>query len=539
MKIESNDNNWVPTEKQAAFLSLPYSVLEAFYAGAVGAGKSDVLLLYPIIHRWYENPQFKGLFLRRTFPELKNEIIPRSRILFQKTGAIFNKNDKIWEWPEFGSMFLFGHCENEEDVHNYDSMQPNYVAFDELTSFTEWQYLYITLQRVRTKKFSKLPAVVRSASNPGNIGHNWVRKRFIDPAPNGHVLIENSAGIKRIFIPATIEDNPYINDEYKKSLLSIPDRAEREAKLYGKWDAYEGQVFDEFRDRHYPDEPENAIHVIEPFDIPAFWPRIFSIDWGYAPPAMTYVLALAISPEGRIIGYRERAYQKTKIAEWGAYIREDVDLENPREIKLCRSGGQDRGQEHTVETEISMALDRAVSLTNNQAGTRISGKALLHEYLRWKPKYVPKQDTRLFDTEKAAYIMRNRGLDEYHAYLQSFIPPEPEKTLPKFQIFSTCKLLINAIKSCVYDKTHPEDVAEFPGDDPYDTVRYGLDACNKYVADSKGDFNKIQQTQQILDMLSKTNDMTAYYRNMRKLDTNQSSGPISRYHHRSRHAHHN
>lgn len=163
---------------------------------------------------------------------------------------------------------------------------------------------------------------------------------------------------------------------------------------------------------------------------------------------------------------------------------------------------------------------------------------LLHEYFRWKPKYVPKQDARLFDDEKAAYIMRNRGIDEYHAYLQSFIPPEPERVLPRLQMFN-CPLLVNAIKSCAYDKTHPQDVAEFPGDDPYDTLRYGIDACDKYVADSKGDFNKIQKTQQILDMLSKTQDMTAYYRNMHKIDSNQSSGAIARYHHRSKYAHRN
>ena len=196
--IKSTENSWVPTPKQTRFLSIPFSVKEAFYAGAVGAGKSDILLLYPIIHRLHENPKFKGLFLRRTFPELKEEIIPRSQDYFRKLGASYNKNDKLWEFPS-GALFFFGHCENEDDVHKYDSMQPNYVAFDELTSFTEWQYLYITLQRVRTNIGSNLPAIVRSASNPGNIGHAWVRKRFIDPCPEGGSIIQSKTGLKRIF----------------------------------------------------------------------------------------------------------------------------------------------------------------------------------------------------------------------------------------------------------------------------------------------------------------------------------------------------
>ena len=184
-------SEWKPTPKQAAFLSLPYTIKEGFYAGAVAAGKTDVLLFYPILHRFHENPEFKGLFLRRTFPELKNEVIPRSRKIFRAVGGVYNQNDKVWSFPS-GALFFFGHCENEEDVHKYDSMQPNYVAFDELTSFTEFQYLYITLERNRSSVSSGLPAITRSGSNPGNTGHVWVRKRFIDPHPDGGAIIHGS-----------------------------------------------------------------------------------------------------------------------------------------------------------------------------------------------------------------------------------------------------------------------------------------------------------------------------------------------------------
>ena len=231
-------NEWKPTPKQAEFLALPYEILEGFYAGAVNAGKTHVLLAYPLVHKFYERSNFKGLFLRRTFPELKNEVIPRSRQFFEPLGATYNKQDKCWTFPS-GALFFFGHCEDEEDVHNYDSMQPNYVAFDELTSFTEWQYLYITLQRVRAAVGSGLPAIVRSASNPGNIGHNWVRARFIDPCPEGFKVVQNKAGVKRIFIPATVKDNPYVSQQYLNQLESLPE-AEKQAKLYGRWDAYEG-----------------------------------------------------------------------------------------------------------------------------------------------------------------------------------------------------------------------------------------------------------------------------------------------------------
>src|SRR5262245_52141791 len=179
---------------------------------------------------------------------------------------------------------------------------------------------------------------------------------------------------------------------------------------------------------------------------------------------MTYLCCGAISPDRRLYVYRERAWQKTKIEEWGAEVRELVEKENPREIKLCQSAKQDRGQEHTIEQQVVTALGRNVVLSGNTPGSRISTKALLHEYFRWKGKYTPQQDARLYNDEYAAWILRNRGLKEYQSYNASFNPIEEETNLPKVQIFNTCELLNNAIKSCSYDEKNPEDVREFPGD---------------------------------------------------------------------------
>jgi len=521
------DNLWKPTQKQTEFLQLPYSVLEAFYAGAVSAGKSDVLIVYPIIHRLHENPNFKGLFLRRTFPELKNEIIPRSKKFFNPLGAKYSKNDHVWEF-ESGALFFFGHCEDEDDVHKYDSMQINYCAFDELTSFTEWQYLYLTLQRVRTTKDSVLPAICRSASNPGNIGHNWVRKRFIDPCPEGSKLIKGPSGIKRIYIPATIYDNPHADPNYIKSLEAIPDRAERDAKLHGDWNSYEGQVFEEFRDRRYPDEPENALHVIEGFEIPAWWPKINIIDWGYA--ALTYSLWGAISPDKRVYLYRELFWKRTKIEEWAPEIKYWNDLENPRIIKLCRSASQDRGQEHTIQQQVSNAIGREVDVTTNSPGSRIAGKALLHEYLRWKQKPILVKSIQEFDEMHAQFLLRNRSMKEYNSYLESFKPSQEETNIPKLLIFDDLKLLIQTIKACVYDKTKIEDVMEFNGDDPYDTLRYLLDDADRYFTEAEEEFNKIQKQQKIIEDLARTKDFTMYYRNSKKLESGTRTKGINRYH---------
>lgn len=533
VKDDKGNIVWKPTIKQEKFLSVPLSVKEAFYAGAVNAGKSDVLLMYPIVHGWHEHAMFKGLFLRRTMPELRNEIIPRAKSYFKHFGATYNKTDGLFTFPS-GALYFMGHCEHEDDVHNYDSMQPNYVGFDELTSFTEWIYLYITIERIRVAEAWKheLPMIARSGSNPGNIGHQFVYKRFIKPAPEGGKLLIGRGGIKRVFIPATIDDNPHASEQYKKELDALPD-AERKAKKYGDWSAYEGQVFDEFRIKKYPGEPDNALHVIEPFDVPIWWPKIVAMDWGYAPPAMTWAGFGAISPEGKVYLYRELAWQKTKIEEWCAELKPLLDHDNPRVVKLCKSAGQDRGQEHTIIQQVESALGRSVQLTSNQPGSRIAGKMLLHEYFRWKPKHVPLNlISKPYDHEYAEWLLRNRTLKEYQSYLDSFKQQEPETNLPKFQCFNTCELFISAINSCIYDKTNPQDVAEFPGDDPYDGIRYLVDAADKYFEDAQSDFDKIKRRELLTQNLERTKDMTAFYRNARQLDNEATDyiKPVRRYH---------
>jgi hypothetical protein len=542
--VERNPNEWRPEPKQSLFLSVPTSVKEAFYGGGAGSGKSDVLLLYGIVHRWHENPKFKQVFMRRTFPELRNEIIPRSRELYRKFGATLNKTEMCWTFPRpdqyggtggtnEGAMIFLGHCENEDDVHKYDSMQINLFTPDELTSITEWIYLYIGFQRVRSP-VPELPAIIRAAGMPGGIGHTWTYKRFIKPYPKGGKIIEGRGGNKRIYIHSTLEDNKYIDPTYKQSLQGITIEAERKAKLLGDWDAYQGQVFDEFRDRKFEDEPANALHVVEPFEIPAWWPRVVIGDWGFA--AMTWIGYAAISPTRRVYIYREQTWVKTKIAEWAPHVKLYVDKEAPRLVRFCKSAGQDRGQEHTIQQQIEDELGVSIELSNNTPGSRIAGKILIHEYLRWKPRDVNQSELPSYSEDYAMWIMRNRGMIEYKAYMNSFIPQEPEKNIPKLQIFKdACPFLVEAIKACSYDKPRgnkpAEDIAEFEGDDPIDGLRYLVDAAESFFDDASDEFKRVEKQEQLVRQLDVNKDWTAFYRNMAKTEEEDTVKPIARYRH--------
>ena len=529
-----NTNEWKPSKKQEEFLSIPTSIKEAAYLGGAGSGKSDILLMYAIVHRWHEHPKFKQVFLRRTFPELRSEIVPRAKFIYTKFGATFNKTEMIWTFPS-GAMIFLGHCENESDVSKYDSMEINLFTPDEITSFTEYMYLYIGFTRVRTAT-PDLPAIIRTAGMPGGIGHSWTKKRFVDPEKRGGKIIVGRGGNKRIMIFATQADNPHIDPNYKKSLEALPE-AERNAKLYGDFDSYLGQVFTEFRDHKIVDEPEHALHVCEPFDIPEWWPRIVVGDWGFT--AMTWIGYAAISPSRRIYIYREQYWIKTKIAEWAPYVKANIDREHPRLVRFCQSAAQKRGEEHTIQEQIEAELKVPVELSQNSAGSRVAGKMMIHEYLRWTSKFVPLEEMPKYNEEYAMWIMRNRGMNEYKAYMNSFNPQEPENNLPKLQIFrDCCPILVNAIKACSYDKPKnnkaAEDIAEFEGDDPIDGLRYLVNAADGFFDEANTEFKRVQAQQQVMDKLSNTNDWTAFYRNMERIESQQddSPKPITRYHHR-------
>ena len=529
---------WKPNKKQEIFLSVPNSIKEAFYGGGAGSGKSEILLVYPLVRGWHQNPRFKQVFMRRTYVELRNEIVPRSREFYLKFGAHFNKSEMSWCFPRedqygsgmtpAGAMIYLAHCENESDVHNYDSMEINLYTPDELTSFVEFIYLYIGFTRVRTSD-PTLPAIIRAAGMPGGIGHSFVKKRFVDPFPEGGKVIVGRGGNKRIYIHSTLADNSKIDPAYSQSLEALPE-AEKRAKKFGDWSAYLGQVFDEFRSIKYPDEPENALHVIEPFEIPAWWPRFVTIDWGFS--ALTYVTYTAVAPNKRAYVYREQSWRRVKIEEWAPFVREFIDSEHPRTVKVCKSAGQDRGQTHTIQEQIELALGKTVELSNNSPGSRVAGKMLLHEYLRWKPKHQPPKDSLVYREEYAQWVFRNQGIEKYKSYLATFNPAKTEDNLPKLQIFDTCPLLINAIKSCVYDKTRIEDVAEFDGDDPYDNIRYVVDTIDRYFIDAESEFKKVQTQDELSNQLAQTQDWTSYYRNARRLEAQGQVTQLRRYRHR-------
>lgn len=535
---------WKPTKRQEDFIAIPDSVFEALFGGAAGGGKSETLLLLPIIREFYKSSDFKGLILRRTYPELERELIIRSNEYYPQTGAVYNESKKRWHWPTFGSYIQFGYAEHEKDVRNYDTAEYNYMAFDELTSFTEFQYKYLAFSRCRSKAVSGLPAIVRNGTNPGNIGHGFVRTRFVEPAPLGYTIIKERYGdksISRIFIPAKATDNPHVDPNYIIRLQMLPI-AEKLAKLDGDWWTFSGQVFDDWRIQPFADEPPNAQHVIPAFSIPEWWPRILAIDWGYT--AMLWAGFAAISPERRIYLHREYACTKTKVSTWATDLGKIVKIECPRGLVDCvldPSAWNNRGDEFTIAEQFETYSGIVPRKADND---RLGGKILMQEVLRWRPRPVKKLlSGEEFDMERAEWIRRNKGTVAYQNYVNQFVPEVPEDNIPILQVSEDCPEFIRAIPLCVYNDPgkpglNKEDVAEFNGDDPYDGGRYLVKACMRYLDCSVKEGERREEVAAICQKATSAKDLTHFYMQMANLEAkrHRSAAPVRRRRRYARHS---
>lgn len=227
-----------------------------FLAGRamVPTHNSDAILMAPL--RWVSNPRFNAIIFRRTIPELKKSLIPRSHERYRWLGGVFNATDNVWKFPS-GATIWFGGLQYPDDVFAHQSAEYQYIGFDELTSFQESQFRYL-LSRGRTRAGSGIPIHIRSGSNPDV---NWVRDRYAPwvrrgddytgpRAESGQILWYRTeddgseryvepgtpGALTRTFIRATRHDNPSLEKGYEDRLRQL-DPVQRARLLDGDWDA--------------------------------------------------------------------------------------------------------------------------------------------------------------------------------------------------------------------------------------------------------------------------------------------------------------
>jgi predicted phage terminase large subunit-like protein len=224
-----------PTPPQGRFLAL--ECREALYGGAAGGGKSSALLMAAL--QYAHVPGYAAIIFRRTFADLAlpGAIMDRAKEwLVGRPGVQWNDNDKRFTFDCGGgtSTLTFGYLDTDRDRFRYQGAEFQFIGWDELTQFPEASYRYL-ISRLRRLAGSAVPLRMRAASNPGGVGHEWVRQRFIVEGP--------SQG--RVFVPARLTDNPHLDrTEYEKSLAEL-DPVTRAQLLDGDWEIVQrGPMFD-------------------------------------------------------------------------------------------------------------------------------------------------------------------------------------------------------------------------------------------------------------------------------------------------------
>ena len=411
------------TRRQAQFIRA--DAAEVLFGGAAGGGKSYAQLLDALVFA-ARYPGSRQLILRRTLRELERSLIAVSEQIYPQAVGKLARSDNLWRMVN-GSVIEFGHCQYEGDVTRYQSAEYDFVRFDELTHFTEYQYVYL-ISRVRGA--NDFPKQVKSTTNPGGIGHDWVKKRFIDALePDKPKEFE---GGSRLFLPARVTDNIFLmrrDPGYRRRLKNLGAR-ERRALLEGDWDLQEGRYFPEF---------SREIHVCEPFDIPPGWKRWLTVDYGLD---MFAALWIAAAPDGRHYVYRE-------VYESGLILSDAAER-----VKRAEQG-----------EAIYVRLAPPDLFSRRQETGRSAVEI-------WE--------------ESGLYFEKggNRRIDGWYA-VKELLAPIPDGAggvTARLQIFPGCRNLIRTLGAVRHDERNPNDVADTPHE-----LTHAPDALRGYALTRRGE----------------------------------------------------
>lgn len=415
---------------------------EALYGGAAGGGKSYCLIGEAT--RYTFHPKYHGIIFRRTFKQLE-EIIERCHHIYPAIGGKWRATDKQWRFPS-GARITFSHLEHEDDKFNHQGAEYQAVFFDELTQFSETQYLYL-FSRMRSA-YPEMKPYIRSTTNPGGIGHNWVKKRFrigvVEPRtpiveefvdPHGELFTRT-----RIFIPGRLEDNPTLieNDPaYVMNLMQLPE-LERKRLMEGVWDAFEGQAFPELNE---------DVHQMQ-FEPEPDWEVFGAFDWGAAKPWIYQLWAVDF--DGTLYQFAELYGARE---ENGEYIDEgtrETDEEIARKIL-------DFEKDRRVRPRYRVA-DPAIWSRRPQKGKAVPGPSP-EETMRLAGVHFLKADNE-----------RIAGRREVHNRLKL-----DEDGRPGMFVHKRCRGWWQLFPTYVEDPLNPEDILQKDvSDHIYDATRYAV-----------------------------------------------------------------
>jgi hypothetical protein len=411
---------------QERFLNLPEENVDALYGGAGGGGKSQALLAYAI-RACVRYPGLQVFWFRRSFPELNQSVLRMlARYGYAKSlGAKWDGSKYELRFPG-GSILTFAHAKNLEEAGALSSAEINLLILDERTTINPEvvEFLYT---RVRSGVVGVPCLGIRSASNPGFIGHGVVKAGWVEATDYGKNQIIDAAGRLRVFIPAKVSDNPYVKN-YAETLKGISDPELRRRILDGDWGVMPDQAF--------PDWKRGYLVVPATIEIGESWARHGGYDYGWTAPAV--FIAAARDADGRLWFYRELS------------MRQTAEREQARRVLGTASGVRVISADPSMWGKSGSAMPPAAQFEiegchlEKGDNDRLGGKQRFHTYLSSGP---------------ACAYHRSIGWD----------------MCPMLHVLDgTCPDLLRTMENLPRDRNKPEDVDSAAEDHWYDAARYLL-----------------------------------------------------------------
>lgn len=487
---------------------------EILYEGTRGPGKTAAQLarFRRLVGVGY-GTFWRGIIFDLEYKDLADLIVQSKRFFNEfQDGALFlnSPSELKWKWPT-GEELLFRYGKSEDDYWGFHGQEFPFIGFNELTKQKD-DGLYEAMFSCRRSSFrpedhprpdgSLLPPIpleTFSTTNPFGIGHSWVKKRFIAPAPRGRVQRqtqkvfnpqtkqEEDVTLHRVAIHGSYKENPYLSPEYVAMLNNIKDPNKKAAWVDGSWDVTSGGRFD-----HLWSE---SIHVVKPFKIPSSWYVNRSHDWGESKPFANLWWAESDGAPVEVDGQFKKFPAGTLflIAEWYGCPPEElnkglnmassdvargvkwidqrltgVDVEAPDSVNqgqanlmpdICRKvlpGPADSSIYNTGDNELSIAQKMEKQKvyweeSNKKPGSRVNGASLFCDML----------------TAAVEASGKESGL--------------PEE--PAFYVFNHCRGWISRIPILARDTKNPDDVNTEAEDHDWDATRYRV-LANKHIATS-------------------------------------------------------
>lgn len=300
---------------------------EVVLSGPAGTGKTRASL-QKVHAAMAKYSGARSLILRKTRESLtQSALVTFEKHVIQPEGSLTLHHESQEYRFGNGSVIVVGGMDKSSRIM---STEYDLIYVPECTELTEdeWEVL-LTRLRNGVMPYQQLLA----DCNP-DAPHHWVMQR----ANRGQLTMLESRH----------EDNPTVTADYLSRLDQLTGVRYKRLRL-GQWVAAEGQVWEEW---------DRAVHLIDPKPIPASWPRIVTVDFGYTHPFVAQWWAR--DPDGRLYRYREIHMRQRLVEDHAKQMAHYLKAEPwPSQI-IADWDAEDRA---TLERHLAINTGRRVAVT--------------------------------------------------------------------------------------------------------------------------------------------------------------------------------